>query len=180
MVMPAATSLAGTAAYYHGSLSSHLPIACNVMLLLGLPIAASIGGWLLAGREPPASHTSRSNDSTAINTTTRGHPSQAGAFPWPVWPGAGRPSASGCDQRVRTDAGTLTVTGRLSPPARRSSCGFGPSAAREEGQDLVGVAGHLRLCEAGDEVSERHGLIDQEGVVGQEPGGHRCVEFGVA
>ena len=29
------------------------------------------------------------------------------------------------------------------------------------------MAGQLRFCEAGDEVSERHGLIDQEGVVGR-------------
>ena len=63
--------------------------------------------------------------------------------------------------------------------AGRSRSGFGP-AVREEGEELFGVAGQLRFCEAGDEVSQRHGLIDQEGVVGQEPGGHRCAEFGVA
>ncbi len=44
--------------------------------------------------------------------------------------------------------------------AGRSCCGFVPSAARQEGHELFGVAGKLRFCEAGDEVSQRHGLID--------------------
>jgi putative ABC transport system permease protein len=32
----------------------HIPILNLVILLAGLPMAAGVGGWLLAGREPPA------------------------------------------------------------------------------------------------------------------------------
>src|SRR5262249_27482511 len=62
----------------------------------------------------------------------------------------------------------------------RSRSGLGPRAARSEGQELVGVAGELAFGEAGDEVSQRRGLIDQDGVVGQEPSWQLYVEFGVA
>jgi putative ABC transport system permease protein len=33
---------------------SHAPVMNLVLILVGLPLAATLGGWLLAGREPPA------------------------------------------------------------------------------------------------------------------------------
>lgn len=44
-------------AWYRSSLGttlSHVPVDDLVVILAGLPLAATIGGWLLAGREPPA------------------------------------------------------------------------------------------------------------------------------
>ena len=44
-------------AWYRSSLAttvSHVPIADLVVVLAGLPLAATIGGWLFAGRQPPA------------------------------------------------------------------------------------------------------------------------------
>ena len=44
-------------AWAHGSLSAmfgDLPLTDVLILLLGLPLAAAAGGWLFAGREPPA------------------------------------------------------------------------------------------------------------------------------
>jgi putative ABC transport system permease protein len=43
--------------YYRGSLSttvSHVPVVDLIAVLVGLPFAATLGGWLLAGREPHA------------------------------------------------------------------------------------------------------------------------------
>jgi putative ABC transport system permease protein len=31
-----------------------VPLTDIVILLIGLPLVAALGGWLLAGREPPA------------------------------------------------------------------------------------------------------------------------------
>jgi putative ABC transport system permease protein len=42
-------------AWAHGSLSAmfgDLPLTNVLILLVGLPLAASVAGWLLAGREP--------------------------------------------------------------------------------------------------------------------------------
>jgi len=44
-------------AYYRHSLDttvSHVPVADLVAVLAGLPLAATLGGWLFAGREPRA------------------------------------------------------------------------------------------------------------------------------
>lgn len=44
-------------AWFRSSLAttiSHVPVADLIVILVGLPLAAAIGGWLLAGREPPA------------------------------------------------------------------------------------------------------------------------------
>jgi len=44
-------------AWYRSSLSTtvrHVPVDDLIVILAGLPLAATIGGWLLAGREPPA------------------------------------------------------------------------------------------------------------------------------
>ncbi|HEX9342067.1 MAG TPA: ABC transporter permease, partial [Actinomycetota bacterium] len=44
-------------AWYRSSLSTtvrHVPVGDLIVILAGLPLAAAIGGWLLAGREPPA------------------------------------------------------------------------------------------------------------------------------
>jgi ABC-type microcin C transport system duplicated ATPase subunit YejF len=43
-------------AFAHGSLSAmfgDLPLSDVLILLVGLPLIAAVGGWLLAGREPP-------------------------------------------------------------------------------------------------------------------------------
>jgi putative ABC transport system permease protein len=43
-------------AWAHGSLSAmfgDLPLSDVLILLVGLPLIAAVGGWLLAGREPP-------------------------------------------------------------------------------------------------------------------------------
>ena len=43
-------------AWYRSSLAttvSHVPVDDLVVIVVGLPLAATIGGWLLAGREPP-------------------------------------------------------------------------------------------------------------------------------
>lgn len=42
------------------------------------------------------------------------------------------------------------------------------------------MAGQFCLRQSSDDVAQRHGLVDQEGVVGQEPGGHQGAELGVA
>jgi len=44
-------------AWYRSSLSTtvrHVPVGDLAVILVGLPLAAAIGGWLFAGREPPA------------------------------------------------------------------------------------------------------------------------------
>jgi len=44
-------------AWAHGSLSATfggLPLSDVLILLAGLPLVAAAGGWLFAGREPPA------------------------------------------------------------------------------------------------------------------------------
>jgi putative ABC transport system permease protein len=56
-VVGIAVGLAGTAAFYHHYLDlvfTHLPMRDLVILLVGLPLAAAVGGWIFAGREPPA------------------------------------------------------------------------------------------------------------------------------
>jgi hypothetical protein len=84
-------------------------------------------------REPPAYHTSRSDD--RINTTTfTGMPQPGWGIPAAELVCAGRPSANGCYQRVRTDACASLPRDRLSPRAGRSCCGFVPRAARQEAQ----------------------------------------------
>ncbi len=43
-------------AWYRSSLGttiSHVPVDDLIVVVVGLPLAATIGGWLLAGREPP-------------------------------------------------------------------------------------------------------------------------------
>ncbi len=44
------------AAWYHADLHhlSHIPMQELVVILVGLPVVAGLGGWVLAGREPPA------------------------------------------------------------------------------------------------------------------------------
>ena len=52
----ATAALAGIA-WAHSSLSDtfgHVPLVDYLLLLVGLPVVAIIGGWLLAGREPAA------------------------------------------------------------------------------------------------------------------------------
>ena len=52
----AAAVIAGLA-FAHGSLSAmfgDVPLSDVLILLIGLPLIAAIGGWLFAGREPPA------------------------------------------------------------------------------------------------------------------------------
>jgi putative ABC transport system permease protein len=51
-----AASYVALAAFFHGDLGSlgHVPYANLAIILAGLPLAATAGGWLLAGREPPA------------------------------------------------------------------------------------------------------------------------------
>jgi putative ABC transport system permease protein len=51
-----AASYVALAAFFHGDLASlgHVPYANLAIILGGLPLAATAGGWLLAGREPPA------------------------------------------------------------------------------------------------------------------------------
>lgn len=58
--------------------------------------------------------------------------------------------------------------------------GLGHGPLEEEGEELFRVTGQFCLRQSGDDVAQRHGLIDQGGVVGQEPGGHQGVELGVA
>src|SRR5882757_11470055 len=45
-------------------------------------------------------------------------------------------------------------------PARRSRCGFGHGAFRQQGQELCRVAGQFNIREAGDEVPKRYRLIE--------------------
>jgi putative ABC transport system permease protein len=43
-------------AWAHNSLSvmfGDVPLSDVLILLVGLPLIAAVGGWLLAGREPP-------------------------------------------------------------------------------------------------------------------------------
>jgi putative ABC transport system permease protein len=42
--------------WYRGDLSplGRVPVANLAVILVGLPVLAAVGGWLLAGREPPA------------------------------------------------------------------------------------------------------------------------------
>jgi hypothetical protein len=44
-------------AWYRSSLAttvSHVPVDDLIVIVVGLPLVGTIGGWLLAGREPPA------------------------------------------------------------------------------------------------------------------------------
>jgi putative ABC transport system permease protein len=49
-------SYVALAAWYHSDLSSlkHVPYVDLALIMLGLPIVASVGGWILGGREPRA------------------------------------------------------------------------------------------------------------------------------
>src|SRR5262249_51746046 len=56
-------ALLGTAGAYAALLAwhrsnlhplTHVPVVNLLIVLVGLPLVATIGGWLLAGREPPA------------------------------------------------------------------------------------------------------------------------------
>ena len=43
-------------AWARSSLSTtfgHIPVRDILIILVGLPLVAAVGGWLLAGREPP-------------------------------------------------------------------------------------------------------------------------------
>ena len=43
-------------ALYHGDLGylSHVPVLYLTLAVVGVPVAATAAGWLVAGREPPA------------------------------------------------------------------------------------------------------------------------------
>ncbi|HEX8861426.1 MAG TPA: FtsX-like permease family protein [Actinomycetes bacterium] len=52
-----ATAYLAAIAWYRSSLATtvrHVPVGDLAVILAGLPLAATIGGWLFAGREPPA------------------------------------------------------------------------------------------------------------------------------
>jgi putative ABC transport system permease protein len=52
-----ATACLAVVAWAHGSLGAiftHVPRIDYLLILAGLPLAATAGGWLFAGREPPA------------------------------------------------------------------------------------------------------------------------------
>ena len=54
-ILGMAGALAAGLAWAHGSLSDMfggLPLSDVLILLVGLPLVAAAGGWLLAGREP--------------------------------------------------------------------------------------------------------------------------------
>jgi len=56
-VVGVAVALAGVAAFYHRYLDvlfGRLPVPALAVLVVGLPVAAALGGWIFAGREPPA------------------------------------------------------------------------------------------------------------------------------
>jgi len=56
-VLGMAFAVAAALAWAHASLSAlfgDVPLADVLILLLGLPLVAAAGGWLFAGREPPA------------------------------------------------------------------------------------------------------------------------------
>jgi hypothetical protein len=49
------TEVRAAIAWFRSSLSttvSHVPVTDLVVILVGLPLAATVGGWLLAGRQP--------------------------------------------------------------------------------------------------------------------------------
>jgi putative ABC transport system permease protein len=51
-----ATAYLAGIAWYHSSLAtlSNVPVANLLIIVIGMPLAAAAGGWLLAGRQPPA------------------------------------------------------------------------------------------------------------------------------
>jgi putative ABC transport system permease protein len=51
----AGCALAGLLVWYRSDLSalSRVPWVNLIVILAGLPVLAAVGGWLLAGREPP-------------------------------------------------------------------------------------------------------------------------------
>lgn len=55
-VLGVATSYAALAIWFHGSLHglTNVPLADLVAIVVGLPLVATAGGWVLAGRQPPA------------------------------------------------------------------------------------------------------------------------------
>jgi hypothetical protein len=56
-VLGTAVAYLAAIAWYRSSLAStvrHVPVGDLVVILAGLPLAATAGGWLFAGREPPA------------------------------------------------------------------------------------------------------------------------------
>ena len=55
-ILGMAAAVAAGIAWAHGSLSAmfgDVPLTGVLLLLIGLPLIAAAGGWLLAGREPP-------------------------------------------------------------------------------------------------------------------------------
>jgi hypothetical protein len=74
----AAATIAGLA-WARSGLSTtfgHVPPADLLAILVGLPLVAAVGGWLLAGREPPAIRQA----AAGVNSPKQGR-----------WPGASRP-----------------------------------------------------------------------------------------
>ena len=64
----AVAALAGVA-WARSSLSTtfgHIPVRDILIILVGLPLVAAVGGWLLAGREPPWSPASRLSRPVAL------------------------------------------------------------------------------------------------------------------
>jgi putative ABC transport system permease protein len=56
-VLGMAAALIAGLAFVHGSLSAmfcDVPLSDVLVLLAGLPLVAGAGGWLFAGRQPPA------------------------------------------------------------------------------------------------------------------------------
>jgi putative ABC transport system permease protein len=55
-ILGMAGALIAVLAWAHSSLSAmfgDVPVSDVLILLVGLPLIAAVGGWLLAGREPP-------------------------------------------------------------------------------------------------------------------------------
>ncbi|MGH3173468.1 MAG: hypothetical protein ACRDPF_06320, partial [Streptosporangiaceae bacterium] len=55
-ILGMAAAVTAGIAWAHGSLSAmfgDVPLTGVLLLLIGLPLIAAVGGWLLAGREPP-------------------------------------------------------------------------------------------------------------------------------
>jgi len=57
VLLGTAVAYLATAAFFRSQLTermSQVPAADLLLILVGLPLAAAIGGWLFAGRQPPA------------------------------------------------------------------------------------------------------------------------------
>jgi putative ABC transport system permease protein len=55
-ILGTAGAYAALLAWHHGDLSAlgQVPITNLVVIVVGLPLVAAAGGWLLGGRQPPA------------------------------------------------------------------------------------------------------------------------------